>query len=78
MHKITDTAYEITQHTKTITHVLPIQIGFFIYNLKKLQMLEFYYDFLIKFFGDNKFELSQMDMDSLYFAIFYKSMEDIL
>ena len=78
IHKITDTTYEITQHKKTINHDHPIQIAFFVYNLTKLQMLQFYYDILIKYFDVNKFELSQMDTDSLYFAICDESIDEIL
>jgi hypothetical protein len=43
-----------------------------------MRMLAFYYDFLIKFFDRSKFELSQMDTDSLYFAIAGDKIEDIL
>ena len=35
-------------------------------------------NFLIKFFDQSKFELSQMDTDSLYFAIVGKEIEEIL
>ena len=62
----------------TVKHDLPIQIGFWVYCLAKMRMLEFYYDFLIKFFDQSKFELSQMDTDSLYFAIVGSKLEDIL
>ena len=41
-------------------------------------MLQFYFDFLVKFFDSTKFELAQMDTDSLYFGISSKTLESIL
>ena len=78
MVNIDDTTYEVQLHKGTVTHDLPIQIGFWVYCLAKMRMLEFYYDFLIKFFDQSKFELSQMDTDSLYFAIAGKELKEIL
>ena len=43
-----------------------------------MRMLEFYFDFLDKFFDQTKFELLQMDTDSLYFAIGEEKLEIIL
>ena len=39
------------------------------YNLAKMRMLDFYYNFLTKFFDQTKFELGHMDTDSMYFAV---------
>ena len=41
-------------------------------------MLEFYYDFLDRYFDRRDFELIQMDTDSNYIAISGKSLEDIV
>ena len=38
----------------------------------------FYYNFLTKYFIKEIFELAQMDMDSLYFTVCNKSVEDII
>ena len=38
--------------------------GIAVYQLAKLRMLEFYYDFLGKYFGTKDFELCYMDTDS--------------
>ena len=78
MAKIDDSTYEVQLHKATIKHDLPIQIGFWVYSLAKMRMLEFYFDFLVKFFDQTKFELSQMDTDSLYFAISEETLETIL
>ena len=48
------------------------------YSLEKMHMLEFYYDFFNKFFDRTKFELAQMDTNSLYFIISGESPEAIL
>ena len=78
MEHIDDDTYEITMEHARIVYDLAIQIWFWVYPLAKLCMLEFYYDFLVKFFVREKFELSQMDTDSLYFAINGTHLEDIL
>ena len=75
---INDDLYEIQTRKATINHDLPIQIGFWVYSLAKMRMLEFYYDFLDRFFDKSKFELSQMDTDSLYMAISGAKLEHIL
>ena len=39
------------------------------YQLAKMQMLEFYYDFPDKYFRKQDFELCYMDTDSFYLAM---------
>jgi len=41
-------------------------------------MLEFYYDFLDRYFDRRDFELTQMDTDSNYMAISAERLEDIV
>ena len=41
-------------------------------------MLEFYYDFLDRYFDRRDFELIQMDTDSNYTAISAEKLEDIV
>ena len=41
-------------------------------------MLEFYYDFLARYFDRRAFELIQMDTDSNYMAISADQVEDIV
>jgi len=48
-------------------------VGISVYQLAKLRMLEFYYDFLDKYV-----ELIQMDTDSLYMGISGESIEEIV
>ena len=77
MSKTDNSTYEVMLHKSTIKQDLSIQIGFWVYFLVKMRMLEFYYDFLVTFFYKSKFELSQMDTDSLYFAVSSKSLGEI-
>ena len=48
-----------------------------VYQLTKLRMLEFYYDFLDRFVDRKDFELIQMDTDSNYMAISYEKFGDV-
>ncbi len=48
------------------------------YQLAKLRMLEFYYDFLDKFLDRREFELIQMDTYSNYMAISAEWLDDIV
>ena len=71
-------AYELESWKPRITIRRPFQIGIAVYQLAKLRMLEFYYDFLDRYFDRKDFELIQMDTDSNYLAISGKKLEDIV
>ena len=71
-------AYELESWKPRITIRRPFQIGIAVYQLAKLRMLEFYYDFLDRYFDRKDFELIQMDTDSNYIAISGKKLEDIV
>ena len=71
-------AYELESRKPRITIRRPFQIGIAVYQLAKLRMLEFYYDFLDRYFDRKDFELMQMDTDSNYIAISGKKLEDIV
>ena len=71
-------AYELESRKCRITIRWPFQVGIAVYQLAKLRMLEFYYDFLDKYFDRRDFELIQMDMDSNYMAISAKRLKDIV
>ena len=60
----------------TITR--PYQCGIAVYQLAKLRMLEFYYDFLDKFCDRRDFELIQMDTDSFYMALSAEDFDEII
>ena len=71
-------AYELESRKPRITIRRPFQIGIAVYQLAKLRMLEFYYDFLDRYFDRKDFELIQMDTDSNYMAISAKKLEEIV
>ena len=71
-------AYELESRKPRITIRWPFQIGIAVYQLAKLRMLEFYYDFLDRYFDRRDFELTQMDTDSNYMAISADSLEEIV
>ena len=71
-------AYELESRKSRITIRRPFQIGIAVYQLAKLRMLEFYYDFLDRYLDRKDFELIQMDTDSNYLAISGKSLEEIV
>ena len=64
-------AYEVCLK-RQIKITRPYQCRISVYQLAKLRMLEFYYDFL------DKFELLQMDTDSFYFAMSANDLEEII
>ena len=71
-------AYEVCLKKRQIKITRPYQCGISVYQLAKLRMLEFYYDFLDKFIDRRDFELLQMDTDSFYFAMAANDLEEII
>ena len=71
-------AYELESRKPRITIRGPFQVGIAVYQLAKLRMLEFYYDFLDRYFERRDFELIQMDTDSNYMAISAEKLEAIV
>jgi len=71
-------AYELESRKPRITIRRPFQIGIAVYQLAKLRMLEFYYNFLDKSIDRRDFKLIQMDTDSNYMAISGEQLEDIV
>jgi G:T-mismatch repair DNA endonuclease (very short patch repair protein) len=57
---------------------LPVQIGFTVYQLAKLRMLQFYYDFLDVYIDRSNFHLVQIDTDSAYIAISSENLEALV
>ena len=71
-------AYELESRKARITIRRPFQVGIAVYQMAKLRMLQFYYDFLDKYLDRQDFELIQMDTDSNYMAISGKTLEEIV
>ena len=71
-------AYEIQERKKSVKITRPYQCGIAVYQLAKLRMLEFYYDFLDKYIDRSDFEYIYMDTDSAYFAISGECLRDVV
>ena len=54
----------------------PYQCGIAVYQLAKLRMLEFYYDFLDKYFSRQDFELCYLDTNSFHLAMSGDSLDE--
>jgi hypothetical protein len=70
--------YELKERKRQVNINRPYQCGIAVYQLAKLRMLEFYYDFLDKYVDRRDFELIQMDTDSMYMALSAKELDDLI
>ena len=70
--------YEIKHIKRRVDIMRPYQCGIAVYQLAKLRMLEFYCDFLDKYFDRRDFELLQMDTDSNYIAWSAENINDLV
>ncbi|XP_070567231.1 uncharacterized protein [Ptychodera flava] len=73
-----DDTYEVSSTKKTITIDKPMQIGLFVYQYAKMRMLQFYYNFMCRFFERSDFQYVEMDTDSAYIAIAANSLEGMV
>ena len=78
LEEISEGAFEVSQRKRRVTITRPYQCGTAVYQLAKLRMLEFYYDFVDKFCDRRDFEVIQMDTDSLFMALSAKDFDDII
>ena len=78
LEEISNGAFEVSQRKRRVTITRPYQCGIAVYQLAKLRMLEFYYDFVDKFCDRRDFELIQMDTDSFYMALSANDFDDII
>ena len=70
--------YEIKEFKQTVMIKRPYQCGIAVYQLAKLRMLEFFYDFLDKYFRRQDSELCYMDTESFYLKMSGASLDDIV
>ena len=70
--------FEIEKDKKCLKLNLPIQIGYFILQLAKMRMNQFYYDFMMQFVSPDDFEYCEMDTDSAYMALAGPSLESVI
>jgi hypothetical protein len=78
MEEIDDNYYEAEMAKDTIKLDLPIQLGYWILQLGKLRMLEFYFDFMAVYCERGDFEYIEMDTDSAYMAISGPTLASII
>ena len=71
-------AYELESRKPRTLIRRPFQIGIAVYQLAKLRMLKFYYDFSDRYVDRRDFELIQVGTDSNYMAILASKLEDIV
>ena len=69
-------AYKIESRKNKVTINRPFQVGIVVYQLAKLRMLQFYYNFLDHYIDRRDRKLIHMDTDSMYFALWYDTLED--
>ena len=69
-------AYKIECRKNKVTINRPFQVGIVVYQLAKLRMLQFYYDFLDCYLDRRDFQLIQMDTDSMYFALSCDTLQE--
>ena len=78
LNKISDNTFEVFSSKRKIKMDVPIQVGCAVYDLAKLRMLEFYYDFIDKYIDRSDFVYCQMDTDSAYIAFSAEKFEDLI
>ena len=70
-------AYEISELKRSVKVDRPFQCGIAVYQLAKLRMLEFHYDFLDKYLDRRNYEVCYMDTDSEYIAFSGESLDNL-
>ena len=70
--------YEVELAKAQIEHKEATIVCFSILQYAKLRMLELYYNFFTRFCDVNKFEVLEMDTDSLYLVLTEKELEDCI
>eukprot|EP00662_Eupelagonemidae_sp_cell21_P036402 gene36402-15539_t len=75
---VSDDTYEVHSRRQEVKLSRPYQCGIAVYQMAKLRMLEFYYDFMDEFVDRSDFEYLEMDTDSAYMAIAGETLEEVI
>ena len=75
MSELNDGVYEVEKKKKKVMLDLPIQIGTAVYSYAKLRMLQFW-EFINDNLDNDKYQLLEMDTDSLYIAFAHDSIDE--
>ena len=78
LHVVVDDPYEIEMKKKTVTYTMSIHVGFFVLQYAKMRMLQFYYEFIIRYLERPHFQYCEMDTDSAYLALAGESVDDLV
>ena len=78
LNEISDESYEVFSSKRKIKMNVPLQVGAAVYDLAKLRMLEFYFDFIDNYIDRSDFQYLQMDTDSAYIAFSAQNFEDLI
>ena len=70
--------YEVQKRKAITKQNIPIHMSTAILNYGKLRMLQFYYDFLLKYVDRSNFNMMYMDTDSCYMAVTEENFEDLI
>ena len=72
--------FEVQHAKKSVTFDMPIQVGYWVLQLAKVRMLEFYYDFLHTYIEVERsdFEYIEMDTDSAYIGISAETLSELI
>jgi hypothetical protein len=76
--ELADDCFEVELYKRKIKMNVPTQIGYYILQYAKLKMLQFHYDCFSTIVPRCRFELMEMDTDSLYYALSEKKFEDAI
>ena len=76
--KLDDDFYEVEMLKNRVSLDLPNYLGLFVLNYAKLHMLQFVYDVLYHYIPRNRFELMEMDTDSIYAYYGARKLEDLM
>ena len=75
---VNNSLYEVELAKPQIENKEPIIVGFFILQYAKLRLLELYYKFFTRFCDVKKFEVLEIDTDSLYLARAEKELDNCI
>ena len=78
LNQLPEEIYEVELNNTRIIHKEPLIIDFFILQYAKLTMLQLKYNFFSTFCDKNKYELIEIDTDSLYMALSEEKCDKII
>ena len=78
LSKLEDSLYEIECKKRNYSCDLPIILGANVLSLAKLHLIEFYYNFIDKYFRKEAFSELYVDTDSIYITMSSRDYQDVV